>query len=72
MVQSTELFLEYLAAEAEKEAKSHGKKTIGYDEMYVLPCFAFLTCRAKVVNKRDELEFLADIIPTKKTMGEGK
>lgn len=39
MVQSTELFLEYLAAEAEKEAKSHGKKTIGYDEMYVLSCF---------------------------------
>jgi histone H3/H4 len=33
--QSTELFLEYLAVEAEKEAKAGGKKTITYDDLYV-------------------------------------
>eukprot|EP01127_Copromyxa_protea_P016142 TRINITY_DN4747_c0_g1_i1.p2 TRINITY_DN4747_c0_g1~~TRINITY_DN4747_c0_g1_i1.p2 ORF type:complete len:105 (-),score=24.26 TRINITY_DN4747_c0_g1_i1:38-352(-) len=54
IAKSTELFLEYLALEAEKQAKANGKKSITYDEI------------AGVVKTKDELEFLSDIIPPRR------
>lgn len=58
ITRSTELFIQLLAKEAYKETLKNKRKVLQYNDL------------SKVVKDKEEMEFLLDIIPQKRTVKE--
>jgi len=58
ITRATELFIQLLAKEAHNETVKNKRKILQYNDL------------SHIVNNRDEMEFLRDIIPEKKTVNE--